>query len=112
VMIRDGLTADARFADCIVTPSNGAYYQYRTTVAGTATSASGSTAVAPYWVRVKRVGTTFTAFKSADGTTWTQISTAKTITMGASVQVGLAVCSFNNNVLGSATFDNVTISTP
>jgi endoglucanase len=112
VMIRDGLTADARFADCIVTPSNGAYYQYRTTVAGTATSASGSTAAAPYWVRVKRVGTTFTAFKSADGTTWTQISTAKTITMGASVQVGLAVCSFNNNVLGSATFDNVTISTP
>lgn len=112
VMIRDGLAANARFANTIITPSNGAYLLFRTNTGGTATSGSGGTAAAPYWVRVKRVGNVFTSFKSADGSTWTQISTPKTITMGSSVEVGLAVCSYNNNVLGSATFDNVTVSTP
>lgn len=112
VMIRDGLAANDRFATSIVTPTNGAYLLYRTNTGGSSTTGSGGSAAAPYWVRVKRVGNTFSAYKSADGSTWTQISTNKTITMGSSVQVGLAVCSYNNNVLGSATFDNVTISTP
>lgn len=108
VMIRDGLAANARSFAAVVTPSNGGYLLYRTNTAGSTTSGSGGTIAAPYWVRVTRIGNTFTAEKSIDGSTWVAISTPKTITMGATVQIGLAVCSYNNNLLGTATFDNVT----
>jgi endoglucanase len=112
VMIRDGLAANARSFAAVVTPSNGGYLLYRTNTAGSTTSGSGGLIGAPYWLRVTRIGDTFTAEKSIDGSTWAPISSSKIITMGATVQVGLAVCSYNNNVLGSATFDNVSPVVP
>ncbi len=112
VMIRSALTAGSMMADAIITPAQGAYMQSRLTTDATAATGSGGAAAAPYWVRVTRVGNVFTGYKSANGVTWTQMSTPKTIAMGSTVQVGLAVCSYNNSTLGTATFDNVTITTP
>lgn len=110
VMIRSGLGADAMFANALVTPGNGLYLISRSTTAATAATASAGAGAAPYWVRVTRTGDVFTAYKSADGTSWTQMGTPKTIMMGASVNIGLAVCSYSNNALGTATFDNVTVT--
>lgn len=110
VMIRDGLAANARVATAILTPANGSYMQSRLTTGGTLSSVSGGTGVAPYWVRLTRVGNNFTAYKSVNGSTWVQIGTTKTITMATSVKIGFAVCSYANSVLGTATFDNVTVS--
>lgn len=110
VMVRDGLAANAKFADAIVTPSSGAYLQYRSSVGGTATSTASGAAIAPYWVRVQRAGNVFTAYKSADNVSWTAMGSPQTITMGSSVQVGLAVSSLANTTLCTATFDNVTLT--
>lgn len=112
VMIRDGLAANAMLADAIVTPLSGLYMQSRLTAGATLASGSGGAGAAPYWLRVKRVGNVFTGYKSTDGTTWTQMSTPKTIAMASTVNVGLAVCSCSNSSLGTATFDNVTVTAP
>lgn len=112
VMIRDGLGAGAKFADMVLTPSQGSYMQSRTTTGGTVASGSGGSVAVQYWVRVSRVGNDFKGYQSSNGTTWTQVSTTKVISMPATVNVGLAVCSFNNGTLGTATFEDVVISTP
>jgi len=112
VMIRDASGANAMFADAILTPSNGTYLQSRLTTGATAVTTSTGAGAAPYWVRVTRVGNVFTAYKSTTGASgsWVQMSTPKTITMPTSVKVGLAVCSFANTTLGTAVFDNVTVT--
>jgi hypothetical protein len=111
-MIRAGTDANAMLADSIITPSNGHFMQSRSTTGGTVSSGAGGTASAPYWVRVSRVGNEFKGYKSADGGDFFQVSTTKVIAMPASVKFGLAVCSFNNGVLGTVKFDNVTFNPP
>ncbi len=93
----------------VVTPSNGILYQYRTATGVGSSSVKASTLTAPYWVRVTRVGNTFTGYHSADGVTWTQVS-ATSITMGSVVEIGLAVTSHNNATTCTAVFDNVTVA--
>ena len=112
VMIRDGIASNAMHASSIVTPGSGLYLMYRSTTGGNAVSGSGGAGAVPYWLKMTRVGNVFTSSKSTDGVTWTQISTPKTITMGSSVEIGLAVCGYSTTALGTATFDNVSITTP
>ena len=60
-----------------------------------------------------RSGTTFTAYQSTDGNTFTQLGTPSTIsTMNGTVYVGLAVSSHTDGTNGTAVFDNVAITTP
>lgn len=111
VMIRDGSGAGALNALVALTPSNGYTFQWRTAVSGTTTLTAGpaSNAAPNNWVRLSRSGTLVTAYVSANGTTWTQVGTA-TLSMSSTVSVGLAVTSHNNALLGSAAFDNVTVT--
>jgi len=67
--------------------------------------------VAPYWIRVVRNGSTFTGYFSSDGVNWTQQGTVS-ISMASNVYIGLAVSSRNNSQLCTATFDNVSVTTP
>jgi regulation of enolase protein 1 (concanavalin A-like superfamily) len=112
VMIRNGGATGAVNALMAVTPGSGFQFQRRTTSSGS-TSATAGPAVnaAPNnWVRLTRSGTLLTGYVSANGTTWTQVGTATIAAMPASVSIGLAVSSHNNAVLGTATFDNVSIT--
>ncbi len=109
VMIRDTLAANSAYAGIFMTPSNGAAFQYRTTAGGASTNIATAGLVAPYWVKLARVGSTFTAYTSADGITWTARGTPQTITMGTSIYVGLAVTSHTTAALGTATFDSVSV---
>ena len=79
---------------------------------GTATSAStiASRVSFPYWVRLVRIGDIVTAFRSADGTTWTQHGMPQQLAMASPALVGLAVCSVNDGVLATGVFDNVTVT--
>jgi regulation of enolase protein 1 (concanavalin A-like superfamily) len=61
------------------------------------------------WVRIVRSGSTFTGYVSNNGTTWTQVG-VDTNPMATAVQIGLAVSSDSNTVAGTATFDNVQIT--
>lgn len=111
VMIRDGSAAGAINAMVALTPSNGFTFQWRSAVSGTSSVTAGpaSNTVPNNWVRLSRSGTLVTAYVSANGTAWSQVGTA-TLSMGSSVSVGLAVTSHNNSVLGSAVFDNVSVT--
>jgi hypothetical protein len=107
VMIRESLNANSGHAMMVLTAGGSLSFQRRPSTGGNTSSTSGGSATAPYWVRVVRTGNTFTASKSANGTTWTTVGSA-TVTMGASVQIGLVVTSRSDGTLNTSTFDNVT----
>jgi regulation of enolase protein 1 (concanavalin A-like superfamily) len=93
-----------------VSAAKGLAFQRRTTAGGVSTHTAGPSATAPYWVKIERSGNTFTASRSANGSSWAVVGT-ETIAMPASVYVGLALTSHNNSALATATFDAVAIST-
>lgn len=108
VMIRESLAADSPFALMGVTTGRGLQFTRRATAGAASVSVAGPSGVAPKWVRVTRVGDTFTAYWSADNITWTQVGTPQTIPMATDVYIGLPVC--NHGGTGTATFDTVTAS--
>jgi hypothetical protein len=85
-------------------------FQRRTSTGGTTSNNGVSGITAPCWLRLTRVGSTFSAYYSLNGSNWTQISNGKTITMTSSATVGLAVSSRADGTLCTATVDNVTAS--
>jgi hypothetical protein len=113
VMIRNTLDAgsvNAKTADW--RSYGGIYFDVRTVAGGSTTEPGNTSATLPYWVKVSRSGNTFSTYVSPDGVTWTQLGTSQTITMGQSVDVGLAVTSGNTTALAIGTFDNVSLTSP
>ena len=113
VMIRNTLDAgsvNAKTADW--RSYGGIYFDVRTAAGGSTTEPGYASATLPYWVKVSRSGNTFSSYVSPDGVTWTQLGTSQTITMGQSVDVGLAVTSGSTTALATATFDNVSSTSP
>ncbi|HTK75148.1 MAG TPA: NF038122 family metalloprotease [Gemmataceae bacterium] len=108
VMIRQGVNTDSRNAFLAVTRSSGIRFTSRT-AAGKTTDSIASTGAAPVWLRLTRSGSTFTAYKSPDGTHWSQIGT-RTISMTNPVLIGLAVTAHNAAALNSSVFDHVKIT--
>jgi hypothetical protein len=113
VMIRASLAANSASAFAALTPGSvgGVTYQARGTTGGnTSTVASATTGVwPPYWIRLVRVGSTVTAYRSADGTNWVQLGSPQTIALGSTVYIGLASTASDNAQLNIAKLDNVTI---
>jgi len=110
VMIRGSLSAGSAQAFMLVSSGKGVAYQRRLSDGATSVSTTGSTSVAPRWVKLTRSGSTITAFESANGTTWTQVGSS-TFTLPASVLVGIGVSSHVRGVNATATFDNVSVTT-
>src|SRR6185436_6439139 len=110
VMVRETLNANSKHAMMIVTPSNGTSFQRRTNTASLSSHTTpGDGVVAPYWVRLVRSGSTLTGYKSSDGATWVQVG-SDTISMTATLYVGLPVTAHNNAALNTSTFDNVRVT--
>ena len=107
VMIRESTAAGAAYAGVYVTPGEGVSFQYRATTNASATNGPETTGLtAPYWVRLVRNGSTFTAYTAPDGITWTELGSA-TVTMANYATMGLAVSSHNNSEDSTVTFANV-----
>lgn len=107
VMIRETLTGGSRHALMFGSGTQGWAFGRRIATGGTSYEQQGPLGAAPGWVRLVREGNLFSAYRSTDGTTWSLIGT-DTITMPATVYVGLAVTSHNVNATATATFTNVT----
>jgi YD repeat-containing protein len=105
VMIRESLTNNSRHASMFVTPGMGTAFQWRDTPGGYSGHA-GSSGAAPYWVKLTRLGNSFSGYASADGVNWTLIGTIA-VGMASTVYIGMAVTSHNNAALCAASFDNV-----
>src|SRR5262249_4296362 len=94
VMIRDSL--DPLSANALMGLAGGSsQFIYRPSFNASSNSTGGPGVSTPYWFKLVRQGNVFTAFSSPDGTTWTQLGSPATITMGFTVLAGLAVCSQN-----------------
>lgn len=108
VMIRETPEGGSTQVVMAMTPGNGAAFQYRNQTDGGSSAAADNYAYLPEWVRLTRSGDNFTASISQDGVTWQDQGTV-TIPMNTAVYAGLAVCAHNDGLLGTATFDNVSL---
>ncbi|MER5936154.1 alginate lyase family protein [Streptomyces sp. NPDC001928] len=98
-------------AGAIVTGGATAQLMLRTTVAGKSAFTGSGTAALPSLLRLKRVGTAFTAALSTDdGDTWITLATGEIPGFGdAPYHVGLVVCSRDQQARCTAEFDEVSI---
>ncbi len=111
VMIRESSAAGSRHAMTVATPGNGRAYQYRASTGGSSTAVTNTTALLrPLWVRLERAGDVFTASQSPDGAAWATVGTPKTMALAPGVLAGLAVSARNDNLVTTATFDNVSLN--
>jgi regulation of enolase protein 1 (concanavalin A-like superfamily) len=110
VMIRETVDPGSThaFNSVTPTPSHGISFQRRLVTGQVSTNTDVDTA-GPYWVKLTRTGSTFTAQWSVDGTTWVDITVtpAVSITMANDVYIGLAVTSHAADVVCGAKFSNV-----
>ena len=110
VMIRETLAAGSRQAFMLLSYSKGTAFQRRLVTGSTSVSTTGTTTtVAPYWLRIDRAGTTFTAYQSADGISWRLVG-SDTIAMGSNSLIGLAVSSHVTDAVATTTFDQVSVN--
>ncbi|MGH9368701.1 MAG: PKD domain-containing protein, partial [Thermoanaerobaculia bacterium] len=109
VMIRQDLTATSPYAMMEILPRGSSGFQWRLTP-GATTLSVGSSGAAPYWVRLVRSGSAFTAYRSSDAINWIQVGTTTTVNLTSSVYVGLAATSHNNSAVCTSVFDNVTVT--
>jgi hypothetical protein len=109
VMIRETLTAGSTNAFSLF--QGDFVFHYRSTTGGSTSEQVYATEPLPYWVKIVRSGNNFSGYTSADGATWVQLGSTQTISMAASVYIGMAVTSNNNSVLATASFDNVSLTT-
>lgn len=111
IMIRDTELGNSKNALVYLSPTNGVSFQGRTSTAGNSSNfltVSGITA--PYWLKLSRSNSVLNAYYSSNGTSWTPISSAQTISMSTNAWIGLAVGSKDNSVLNTSMFDNVTVT--
>ena len=89
IMIRDNLDANSSLAAMLMT-WEGARFQYRTKAGAPSDHVSDTKISAPMWLRVVRSGDTLSGYTSADGNTWSLLS-SQTVTMDSKVFLGMAV---------------------
>jgi hypothetical protein len=138
VMIRENLTPDCRLVILALTQTSATVVEFRDTPGGpmqavaagspipapaptpgappapaatTPPPAATTTQKPPLWLKLTRVGNTFTGYDSQDGVTWTQVGTPVTsVTIAPTVYIGLAECPINRLYTGTAIFDSVSIT--
>ena len=109
VMVRQSLDANSVNAFALISPTNGASFHRRKITAQQTAQTQVGGIVAPHWVRLVREGDTFTAYRSANGSTWTAIASDTVVMPQPTVYVGMAVTSHNDGTLCTTVFDNVSI---
>ena len=75
LMIRETLDPDSKYAAMYITGGGGSgtAFMHRPTTNGDTSNATNGVGIsAPYWVRLTRVGNTFTGYCSSDGVNWVQ----------------------------------------
>jgi polygalacturonase len=106
VMIRESNAANAAFADAVVTPSSGIVFEWRSADGGGTQSVTIAGKVTPQYLQVVRVGSSFSASYSSNGTSWIPI-VSETITMNNMALEGLAVTANASSGVSTAVFASV-----
>ncbi|MEY4916256.1 MAG: hypothetical protein RL616_169 [Verrucomicrobiota bacterium] len=109
LMARENLNVSSRFAAAMTTPSlNGSFFEWRDFTATPAGTMGNFPANYPNtWLRLNRVGNTFTGFASLDGQSWTALG-SNTIAMPNQVYLGFAMSSRSASTVATAQFRDFT----
>ncbi|MHC4205408.1 MAG: LamG domain-containing protein [Planctomycetota bacterium] len=109
VMIRETLDPESAHAMMVVTPGSGVSFQRRPGTGATSIDDTTADITAPYWVKIEReLSGNFSAYSSADGSTWQKLGVSESIQMASNVYIGLAVTAHNASATCQAVFTNVT----
>jgi hypothetical protein len=110
-MLRTTLDPGSPYYGVFVTPGNGVAVQWRSAQGGN-TSQVRIAGVVPLYLQALQTGTTFSAFTSQDGQTWTLVpnSTVTIDALGGPILEGLAVTSHTTAAAVTVTMDAVTPS--
>ncbi|MFC1604394.1 LamG-like jellyroll fold domain-containing protein [Planctomycetota bacterium] len=109
VMIRETLNADSKHAMMVVSSASGVSFQRRPETGGASADDTTTDIAAPYWVKIERdLAGNFSAYSSADGSSWQKVGLAEPIQMGTNVYIGLAVTAHSAGATCEAIFTNVT----
>ncbi|MFZ2657832.1 MAG: glycosyl hydrolase [Victivallales bacterium] len=112
LMIREkpseGFSAGSKSVLMSYAPGNGFVLTSRSTENGGSSTWAGGWAYLPYWLKLVRCGDRFTGYKSPDGVTWTMVGYAD-VSMGAAVEIGLAVTSHDKTLSATSNFDNIRV---
>ena len=111
VMIRDSIDANSAHAMTCLTPDpcNGVALLNRAVAGGPSNYINIPDINPPYWIVLERVVDTFTAYYSADGSTWNTLGST-TVTMTNPVYIGLSLTACNTAATCTAVFSNVAFS--
>ncbi len=110
IVITESTAVGAKRVSICLIPSTGKIeFQSRKTTGAKVTTTATASGTAPRWLKITRNGSTFSAYYSSNGTTWTLYKTAS-ITMNNAAYAGLAVTSGVNTTLNTSVFDNVSVT--
>jgi len=117
LMIRETIVDDSKYAFVAVTPTISPVLYNRKEKGGPVDLHNWRNRGDNNWLKLTRIGDTFTGYQSDDGKTWMALGqwagegTAE-IPMTAPVYVGLAISSQKEGILSAASFDHVEIKQP
>jgi hypothetical protein len=109
IMIRESLAADAAHATMTVTSARGSTFDRRAAAGRTAATTIAAGVQAPIWLKLSIRSTTVTAYRSADGRSWT-LAGSDVVAMPFGMYVGLVVASGSPAAAVATNIDNVTIA--
>ncbi len=111
LMARASLDSNARNVFVKARADGSDRMSYRSSTGGTSVgTGSGSVTYPNAYLRLTRVGNTFTSYSSTDGTSWTFIG-AVTLSLPATMYLGMAVSSRQTGVSTTAQFRDLTLTT-
>jgi len=104
-MLRQSTDPSAPFYTVVVTTQRGIFVLKRATQGGWVSTVTSLAGTVPVYLQVQRSGTTFTAYTSSDGKTWTLIpGSSVTLNLKGTLLAGMAVTSHNVAAVNTATF--------
>ena len=112
LMIRESLDLGAKMASLLLIGDPGPIVRSRIETDGSVTQAIDKKPFnIPSWVRLKRVGNTFTGYTSADGIAWNLVRSV-TVDMPNEVFIGMAANAHTNDSTGIWSYTDVEVSEP
>ena len=112
IMIRESLDPGSKHAFVTGTSGNGIAFQYRQNSDDYSTNTNDAGFTVPYWIKLVKNGSFYTAFRSPDNSSWTQVGSGIDLAFGNNTPVycGLALTSHDNTILSTAVVDNFSSS--
>jgi len=108
VMIRDSLDPGAPYVMMNLTGEHGVAVQVRNSLGASTTCTCNLGGSAPIWAKIVRNGSTFTFYYSYDNVNWYNFYST-TVSMGSTLDYGLAVTSHNSGTATIAQFDSAIV---